>query len=232
MIQNITVILCTYNEAQIIETTIKNILYYNPQAEIIIVDDNSSDGTQEKIKKMNLQQVNLICRRSKGLASACLTGLLYSKNEIICWIDSNLPDLAKKIPTMVKNLDNENIVIMSRYVTGGKDLRSKKRVLTSRIINSLCRLILNSSIKDYTSGIFAIKKNVLINVSPIGYGHGEYFIEFIYKASKLGYKIHELPYIQPPDIDGISKTAGSFFGFIKLGINYLIRILITRLRGN
>ena len=232
MIQNITVILCTYNESQIVETTIKNILNYNPQAEIIVVDDNSSDGTQEKIKKMNLQQVNLICRTSKGLASACLTGLLYSKNEIICWIDSNLPDLAKKIPTMVKNLDNENIVIMSRYVPGGKDLRSKKRVLTSRIINSLCRLILNSSIKDYTSGIFAIKKKVLINVSPICYGHGEYFIEFIYKASKLGYKIHELPYIQPPDIDGISKTAGSFFGFIKLGINYLIRILITRLRGN
>ena len=231
MIEN-SILLCTFNEGKYIKETVLNLEKNIPNLEIIIVDDNSSDGTQEKIKQMNLQQVNLICRTSKGLASACLTGLLYSKNEIICWIDSNLPDLAEKIPTMVKNLDNENIVIMSRYVTGGKDLRSKKRVLTSRIINSLCRLILNSSIKDYTSGIFAIKKNVLINVSPICYGHGEYFIEFIYKASKLGYKIHELPYIQPPDIDGISKTAGSFLGFIKLGINYLIRILITRLRGN
>ena len=53
-------------------------------------------------------------------------GLLYANYENICWIDSNLPDLAKKIPLMIKNLDKDNIVIMSRYVEGGADFRSKK----------------------------------------------------------------------------------------------------------
>ena len=232
MDKEISIILCTYNEVNIIEKTIKNILEHNPKSEIIIVDDNSNDGTVEVIKNLNLQEVKLINRKSRGLASACLTGLLYSNCETICWIDSNLPDLAEKIPKMCETLNEKNIVIMSRYVKGGSDLRSPQRILTSKLINFLCRLILNGKIKDYTSGIFAIKKSFLIDVAPICYGHGEYFIEFVYKASKLGYEIIEIPYIQPPDSEGISKTAGGLLRFLKLGFQYLIRIVVTRIRPN
>ena len=229
---NLSVILCTYNEATIISKTIDEIFRFNPNSEIIIVDDNSTDDTQNIIRNKNMQNIKLICRESRGLASACLTGLLYANCENICWIDSNLPDLAKKIPQMIQNLREDNVVIMSRYVDGGADLRSKKRILTSKIINFFCRLILKSRIKGYTSGIFAIKKKILINVSPICYGHGEYFIEFIYKASKLNYKIIELPYQQPKDIEGLSKTTGSIFRFIVLGIHYFSRVLIARFRIN
>ena len=232
MNKNLSVILCTYNEAKIISKTIDEIFLYNPNSEIIIVDDNSTDQTQNIIKEKNLQNVKLISRKSRGLASACLVGLLYANYENICWIDSNLPDLAKKIPLMIKNLEKDNIVIMSRYVEGGADFRSKKRILTSKIVNYFCRFFLNSKIKDYTSGIFAIKKEMLINVSPICYGHGEYFIEFIYKASKLNYDIVELPYQQPADIEGLSKTAGNIFRFFVLGINYVIRILVAKFRVN
>ena len=232
MNKNLSVILCTYNEAKIISKTIDEIFLYNPNSEIIIVDDNSTDQTQNIIKEKNLQNVKLISRKSRGLASACLVGLLYANYENICWIDSNLPDLAKKIPLMIKNLEKDNIVIMSRYVEGGADFRSKKRILTSKIVNYFCRLFLNSNIKDYTSGIFAIKKEMLINVSPICYGHGEYFIEFVYKASKLNYNIVELPYQQPADIEGISKTTGSLFRFFVLGINYFTRIIIAKFRIN
>ncbi len=232
MTKNLSVILCTYNEAKIISKTIDEIFLYNPGAEIIIVDDNSTDDTQNIIKKKKLENVKLICRKSRGLASACLTGLLFANYENICWIDSNLPDLAKKLPLMIQNLKKDNIVIMSRYVEGGADYRSKKRILTSKIINYFCRLFLDSRIKDYTSGIFAIKKEILINVSPICYGHGEYFIEFIYKASKLNYKVIELPYQQPADIEGLSKTTGSIFRFFLLGINYFTRVLIAKFRIN
>tara|TARA_Y100000768_G_scaffold344726_1_gene291167 strand:- start:280 stop:978 length:699 start_codon:yes stop_codon:yes gene_type:complete len=232
MNKNLSVILCTYNEAKIISKTIDEIFLYNPNSEIIIVDDNSTDQTQNIIKEKNLENVKLITRKSRGLASACLVGLLYANYENICWIDSNLPDLAKKIPLMIKNLEKDNIVIMSRYVEGGADFRSKKRILTSKIVNYFCRFFLNSKIKDYTSGIFAIKKEMLINVSPICYGHGEYFIEFVYKASKLNYDIVELPYQQPADIEGISKTTGSLFRFFVLGINYFIRIIIAKFRIN
>ena len=71
---------------------------------------------------------------------------------------------------------------------------------------------------------------MLIDVTPICYGHGEYFIEFIYKASKMNYEILELPYKQPPDYEGISKTAGSFLRFFVLGINYIVRIIQARFR--
>ena len=73
---------------------------------------------------------------------------------------------------------------------------------------------------------------MLINVSPICYGHGEYFIEFIYKASKLNYKVVELPYKQPADIEGISKTTGSLLRFFILGINYFTRVIIAKFRVN
>ena len=232
MENKISVILCTYNEEKIIKKTINEIFIHNPSAEIIIVDDNSSDNTQEIIKKIDHKAIKLISRKSRGLASACLTGLLYANFENICWIDSNLPDLLPKIPLMMSNLNDNNIVTMSRYVVGGNDFRSNKRIFTSKFINFLCRIILDPKIKDYTSGIFAIKKKMLIDVTPICYGHGEYFIEFIYKASKLGYDIIELPYQQPNDIEGVSKTTGSMLRFLKLGFHYVVRIVIAKFRIN
>jgi hypothetical protein len=64
---------------------------------------------------------------------------------------------------MIKNLENNDIVILSRYVNGGKDLRTKKRILTSKLINFFCRIILSNKIKDYTSGVFLMKRNVLLH---------------------------------------------------------------------
>ena len=66
-------------------------------AEIIIVDDNSTDEYTKYYQRKKIQKIlNLISRKSRGLASACLTGLLYANYENICWIDSNLPDLSTK----------------------------------------------------------------------------------------------------------------------------------------
>ena len=76
-----------------------------------------------------------------------------------------------------------------------------------------------------------MKRDVLIHGVPIAYGHGEFFIEFLYKIKKNGMKICELPYVQPPDLEG-SKTASSIIRFFNLGLSYLIRILIIRFRKN
>ena len=70
------------------------------------------------------------------------------------------------------------------------------------------------------------------NVIPIAYGHGEFFIEFLYKSIKSNLKILEVPYVQPPDVEGISKTAPNVLKFIRLGINYFIRVIIARIRIN
>ena len=76
-----------------------------------------------------------------------------------------------------------------------------------------------------------MRREVLKNGIPIAYGHGEFFIEFLYKIRKNGVKICEIPYVQPPDAEG-SKTASSIIRFFSLGLSYLIRIVITRFRKN
>ena len=232
MDKKVSIILSTYNEAPVIENTINQIFKNLDNVEIILVDDNSPDGTFEIVKKMNNLNIKAYSRKVRGLGSAFLLGLINSSSDIVGWLDSNMGSLANRFPEMLELLKRNDVVILSRYVEGGKDLRSKQRVLSSKFINYLCRVLLSNKIKDYTSGIFLMKREVLLSAVPVASGHGEFFIEFIYKAQKNGVKIIEIPYTQNPDIEGISKTAPSFFRFCHLGLNYIIRVLLTLLRRN
>ena len=227
MNKKVSIILSTYNEALVIEDTINQIFSNLDDVEIILVDDNSTDGTFEIVKKIDNPNLKKYSRKTRGLASAFLVGLINSSSDIVGWIDSNMAILAKRLPEMLKLLETNDIVILSRYVEGGKDQRSSLRVLSSQIINFFCRIILTNKIKDYTSGIFLMKRDVILSAVPIATGHGEFFIEFLYKALKEDRKIIEIPYIQPPDIEGRSKTLSSFTRFIYLGFNYFIRIIQT-----
>ena len=225
-----SIILSTLNEGPVIEETINEIFKHIKNVEIVLVDDNSSDGTLEKVKKIQNPNLKIFSRKNRGLASAFLLGLINSTGEVVGWTDSNMPSLIKKIPTMINRLDKDDMVVLSRYVNGGSDERSKLRIISSKIINLLCQIILSPKIKDYTSGVFVMKRNVLNSVVPISYGHGEFFIEFIYNAKKSGLNILELPYSHPPDMEGVSKTAPNIIRFFFLGLNYLIRIFRTILR--
>ena len=231
MDKKISIILSTYNEASIIKTTIDKIFSTINNVEIILVDDNSVDGTLEVLKTINNENFRFYSRDSRGLASAFLLGLINTNGDYIGWTDSNMPQLTHHFDEMIKQLDTYDIVLLSRYVEGGGDQRSPMRILSSKMINYFCRLVLGSEIKDYTSSIFLMKKEVLKYGVPIAYGHGEFFIEFLYKVKKNGIKICELPYVQPPDQEG-SKTASSIIRFFSLGFSYLIRIMITRFRKN
>ena len=154
--------------------------------------------------------------------------MINTNGQYVGWTDSNMPQLIDHFNKMIKELDNHDVVLLSRYVNGGGDQRSKMRILSSRILNFICRIVLGNQIKDYTSSIFLMHRDVLKYGVPIAYGHGEFFIEFLYKIKKNGVKFIEIPYVQPPDVEG-SKTASSIFNFFKLGLRYLIRILITRI---
>ena len=232
MDKKVSIILSTYNEALVIEDTISKIFKYLDNVEVILVDDNSPDGTFEKAKKINNPNLKVYLRKSRGLASAFLLGLINSSSEVVGWLDSNMGGLAERLPEMLSQLEKNDIVILSRYVDGGTDLRSQQRVLTSQLINFFCRLILSNKIKDYTSGIFLMKREVLLSAVPIGTGHGEFFIEFIYKAHKAGNRIVELPYVHPPDIEGMSKTASSIFRLCYLGFKYFIRVIQSLFKRN
>ena len=231
MDKKISIILSTYNEALIIKKTINEIFNTLKDVEIVVVDDNSNDGTGEILKSIQNENLKVFSRKSRGLASAFLLGMINTNGNYIGWTDSNMPNLTHHFTEMLEKLKNYDVVLLSRYVEGGGDQRSKMRILSSKMINSFCRLILGNDIKDYTSSIFLMHRNVLKCGVPIAYGHGEFFIEFLYKIKKNGMTIYELPYIQPPDAEG-SKTASSILRFFTLGLGYLIRIMIARFRKN
>tara|TARA_B100000575_G_C23134364_1_gene658622 strand:- start:1229 stop:1924 length:696 start_codon:yes stop_codon:yes gene_type:complete len=231
MDKKLSILLSTYNEAHIIKITIDKIFSTLDNVEIVLVDDNSDDGTLEILKNIHNKNFKFYSRKSRGLASAFLLGLINTNGDYVGWIDSNMPQLVTRFKEMITKLDKYDVVLLSRYVDGGGDQRSKIRILSSKIINIFCRIILGSEIKDYTSSIFIMRKEVLNYGIPIAYGHGEFFIEFLYKIKKNGMKIYELPYVQPPDLEG-SKTASSYLRFLSLGFSYFIRIIITRFRKN
>ena len=212
-----SMILCTYNEVDFIENSILTISKKIKNLELIIVDDDSQDGTQKIIEKYNNEPfLNLIIRKNEnGLASAFVRGIKETTGGRIGWIDTNMIYLIDYFPKMEQLLnDGNDIVLLSRYVKDGKDKRPLLRSLASKFLNIFCKIIFRSKIKDFTSGIFLMKRKVLNAVSFIGYGHGDFFIEFLYNAEKKGFKIIEIPYIQEKDIDPVkSKSAPNLIKF-------------------
>ena len=75
-----------------------------------------------------------------------------------------------------------------------------------------------------------MKRKIIDEVTILGYGHGEFFIEFLYKCLKANLKIKEIPFVQPPDKEGLSKTASGLLNFFRLGLNYIIRIIIIKIK--
>ena len=232
MDKKISIILSTYNEAPFVEQTINEILNNIKNVEIILVDDNSTDGTLEKVKKINNPNLKIYSRRFRGLASSFLLGLINSSGDIVGWVDSNMKSAAAKLPEMIDQLNNNDIVLLSRYVEGGNDERDKLRSFASRFLNWIYQFTLSKKIKDYTSGMFVMKREVLLTSIPNCFGHGEFFVEFIYKALKRGSKICEIPFVHQADLVKRSKTASNLFQFIHLGFYYLSVIFHARNRRN
>ena len=230
----ISIILCTYNEAKYIKNTIEELEKNIPNVEIVIVDDCSTDGTIEIIQKLNQSNQYKVDYRKKrrSLASAFVRGLVETSGDYIGWIDTNMSEVASSFPNMMNELRGDSdIVVLSRYVNGGGDNRVLLRRLSSKYFNIFCGIVLRSPIKDFTSSIFLMKRKILDEVTFLGYGHGEFFLEFLHNAYKKGFKIKEVPYIQNKDEDVInSKSASSVFKFFYLGFMYLLRIVSTLIR--
>ena len=232
MIKN-SILLCTFNEGKYIKDTILNIKKNIPDLEIIIVDDGSLDDTILNINSItDTENIRIIQRtKTNGLGSAFQRALIESSGENVGWIDTNMGELAEIFPKMIADLDNFDLVLLSRYVKGGSDERIFIRVFCSKIINFFCRLLLSNEIKDYTSSIFVMKRSVLNETVLLGYGHGDFFIEFLYSVIKKKFKIKEIPYKQKKDDDeNNTNTSPNLIKFFILGFFYFTRIFITRFR--
>jgi len=229
----ISIIVPTYNEKENIEVLIKA-LYKNcakSLKEIIIVDDNSPDGTHFIVQDLSkkFKNLRLILRKGKkGLPSAISEGIKNAKGEYVLWMDSDLSHPPPLILEMLKFIPKYDVVCASRYVKGGKDNRPFPRILTSRMLNTFGNIILRTGVKDMTSGFCLVRKSVFDKLELKQEGYVEYCIRFTYQSVKNGYKWKEVPYISNDRKKGSSKSYMNFFNFIKNG--YLCIKEIIQLR--
>jgi dolichol-phosphate mannosyltransferase len=227
---NITVIFPTYNERENIEKLVLAAREIVKPYEIIVVDDDSPDETWKVVQELaaRYENIRLMRRRGKrGLASAIAEGIASSRGDVIVWMDCDFSMPLEKVPELINALEENDIAIGSRYVQGGKDKREFSRVVTSRIFNTFASLLLGRSIKDYTTGFIAAKKEVFDKLAIEGI-YGEYCIIFLYNARKHGFKIAEVPYTCLPRKQGETKISQSVLALLKHGLRYGITVLRLR----
>jgi dolichol-phosphate mannosyltransferase len=232
----ISIILPTYNEADNIEESIDRTLQvlgnYPGGVEVVVVDDDSPDGTwQQAAKKAKTEaRVRLIHRTTeKGLTSAIHRGIREARGQWVGWMDCDLSMPPEEWPRLADALvQGADMAVGSRYVPGGGDVaHTFTGRLFSRIINLWASLLLDWSIRDYTSGFILGRKEVFDKIDLRG-DYGEYCIDMLYRTKRAGYTIRELPYLCVPRKAGESKTAKNVWGYLTRGVNYVTTVLRLR----
>jgi dolichol-phosphate mannosyltransferase len=218
--RQLSIVLPTYNESQNIVRVLDTVAEAVPvdiAAEIIVVDDNSPDGTADiashyakNILNNKKLHIELIRREAKlGLSSAILAGVQSATGDVIVVMDGDFSHPPQIIPSIVRELqDSEyDIVVASRYIKGGS-IRGWpfKRRLMSKGATKIAQYGLGIEIKDPVSGFFAFRRQIIkgVNFDAIGY---KMLLEILVKAK--GARVKEVPYVFTNRRIGTSKLDNS-----------------------
>ena len=178
--QMVSVVVPTFNERKNMRPLIKRIhsSIKHMDYEIIVVDDNSQDGTGQAVRELSKKYpVRLIVRKKeKGLATAVLEGFKHANGDVFAVIDADLQHPPEKLaPLIYEACNGSDIAIGSRYV-GGEERFGNFRIhrkIMSKGANLLAKLLVPkvANVQDIQSGFFAMKKSVIQNVElkPTGY---------------------------------------------------------------
>mgnify|MGYP001559619529 FL=1 len=211
------VIIPTYNEKENIKFLVEEILSLLPDISILVVDDNSPDGTSGIIEELRTKFPKLdLCTRigDRGFGRSYIDGFRKVINdeqyEKIVTMDADFSHDPKEILKMADKLSECDVIIGSRYVRGGKiENWNWRRRLLSRFANFYVKTILGVPINDMTTGFIYFKKEVLENfnlnsVRSEGYA---FLIELKYQIFKSGFKIREHPIVFNERREGQSKMS-------------------------
>ena len=220
----LSIVVPTYNESEnlsiLVERTRKAL--GRTKHEIIVVDDNSPDGTGEIAERLAKKYGNIKVvhrEKKKGLASAVVDGFKHVSAPVICVIDADLQHPPEKIPELFNEITSgADIAVASRHVKGGGVKGwAKSRKIISRGAEILARLMipLSHRLSDPLSGFFILKKDVIkgAELKPIGF---KILLEVLVKGSYK--KITEVPYVFEKRLRGKSTL-----GF-RENLNYLRHI--------
>ncbi len=197
---NTLIITPTYNEKKNIEAFITLVFKYSPNSHLLIIDDNSPDGTANKVKELQKDYPNIIIKersKKKGLGTAYIFGFLWALEqdyEYIVQMDADLSHDPKDIPRLISNLKHYDLVIGSRYVDGVSVVNWPiRRLMLSYGANLYSSIITGMPINDGTGGYKAwrsslLKKISISNVKSQGYS---FQIEMNFRAWHAEAKIKE-----------------------------------------
>jgi dolichol-phosphate mannosyltransferase len=234
------VIIPTYKERENIEAIVKAISSQTIHFDILIIDDNSPDGTADIVKEMmkSFPNLFLIERPGKqGLGTAYLAGFKWALEKDYNYIYEMDADFSHDPRDLVKlynacYAEGADLAIGSRYISGVNVVNwPLSRVLMSYFASIYVRLVTGMRIMDTTAGFKCYRKEVLRNIrfdkiKSVGYG---FQIEMKFKTWRLGYKIVEVPIIFTDRKLGASKMSGGIFNEALWGVLRMkIRSVFTR----
>lgn len=212
----IAILIPTYNERENVEPLVRAIVAQMPQAQVVILDDQSPDGTGQKVAELqdSIPQLNLILRTTnRGFAPSYLDGFrwaLLHELDAIVTMDADFSHDPKYLPAMLDALKEADVVVGSRYVRGGgvENWPWLRRVF-SRAANLIAQVLTSVPVHDVTSGFQAYRREVLESIGfedirTNGYG---FLFELKYRAYRHGFKMAEVPIVFVERRAGASKLS-------------------------
>lgn len=212
----ILIIIPTYNEIENISSVLSRVLSIREDIDILVIDDNSMDGTGEYVRELSNKErrVKLHTRPAKlGLGTAYIEGFKYGVKEgydFIFEMDADLSHNPDDILRFLEKIENADLVIGSRYSDGVSVVNWPiSRLLLSYFANVYARIITGVPVKDMTSGYKCYRRKVveaLLKEKIVSDGYG-FQIETVFWAYKNKFKMEEMPIIFIDRLEGSSKMS-------------------------
>jgi glycosyltransferase involved in cell wall biosynthesis len=235
----VQVIVPTYNEKENITTLAELLLTLSIVPDVIIVDDNSPDGTGDIADHLAAEypgRVHVIHRPGKlGLGTAYIAGFKHAiaeGSDLIVTMDADFSHHPRYIPDMVaKIMHGYDLVIGSRYVPGGGVVEcTLPRKMLSWGANAVARTMLDLETHDTTAGFRCYRREVLASIplDEIFSSGYSFLIEMLYKVHQRGWRVGEVPIIYQNRRQGVSKISRRE---IFKALYTVVRLSWTRVRG-
>lgn len=214
------VIIPTYNEVENLPLIVGRVRAATPDVDILIVDDNSPDGTGEKADSLAADdiQINVLHREGKGgLCGAYVAGFSWGLDRgytVLCEMDADGSHAPEQLHLLLNEIDEgADLVIGSRYVDGGKVVNwPKQRWLLSKGGNLYISLALGAGLSDMTAGYRAYRREALESMDLDELSNAGYIfqVDLAWRAVSEGFDVREVPITFTEREIGESKLDGSF----------------------